>query len=357
MHLFNYIQSNKIMQNKQNPLVSVLILSYNEEESFEKCLKSIKLQNYKNIELIIVDNASNFQEKLYSIAQKKFDKIIFIKNKYNEGFGKALNKGISKSKGKYILFLNNDTQLLEDTIQNLVKHLENNPSTTIAYPIELTTKESRKKNKKFCEGVVFELNGFRFFSRTKDSNYFEPNCACFITRKNNLLFDEDYYLFGEEMQIGFKQLIKGKNNHLVKNTHFIHASKKSVKKLSQFNIAKNVEKNSLTNFFVNWEIKTMLILIPILIFDLFYSYIYLLLTLKLGYLIGKIVGTIDFILFLPKTIEKRTQIQSMRLTSDKKILEIFTNSDYTLSNKKNNLIRDKIFLIYKKIIRVIINLV
>ena len=109
------------------------------------------------------------------------------------------------------------------------------------------------------------------------------------------------------MQIGFKQLIKGKNNHLVKNTHFIHASKKSVKKLSQFNIAKNVEKNSLTNFFVNWEIKTMLILIPILIFDLFYSYIYLLLTLKLGYLIGKIVGTIDFILFLPKTIEKRTQ--------------------------------------------------
>ena len=42
--------------------------------------------------------------KNYTQLHKKFDKIIFIKNKYNEGFGKALNKGISKSKGKYILF-------------------------------------------------------------------------------------------------------------------------------------------------------------------------------------------------------------------------------------------------------------
>jgi GT2 family glycosyltransferase len=345
------------MQNQYGPLVSIIILSYNEKESFEKCLQSIKLQNYKNIELIIVDNASNFQEKLYSIAQKKFDKIIFIKNKYNEGFGKALNKGISKSKGKYILFLNNDVELFEDTVQNLVKHLENNPSTTIAYPIELTTKESRKKNKNFYEGIVFELNGFRFYSRTKDSNYFEPNCACFISRKNNLLFDEDYYLFGEENQIGFKQLIRGRSNHLVKNAFFIHASKKSVEKLSQFNISRNVEKYSLINFFVNWEIKTLLILTPILIFDLVYSYLYLLLTLKLSYLLGKFIGTIDFILFLPKIIEKRTKIQSIRLISDKKILEIFTNSEYILSNKKNNSVRDKIFLIYKKIIRRIINLV
>ena len=67
----------------------------------------------------------------------------------------------------------------------------------------------------------------------------------------------------------------------------------------------------------------MLILIPILIFDLFYSYIYLLLTLKLGYLIGKIVGTIDFILFLPKQLRKRTQIQSMRLTPDKKFRDFY----------------------------------
>ena len=39
------------------------------------------------------------------------------------------------------------------------------------------------------------------FSRTKDSNYFEPNCACFITRKNNLLFDEDYYLLEKKCKL------------------------------------------------------------------------------------------------------------------------------------------------------------
>jgi GT2 family glycosyltransferase len=325
-------------------LVSIIIPNYNEKYTLFNCINSINKQNYKNIEIIVVDNAST--DGSSDFIKEKFPKIKLIQNDSNYGFGKALNKGKSFSKGAYILFLNNDTELFKNTILKLKTFLKKHPKTGITYPSEVNKDKSKTTVDK--TGIVFELNGFQFRSNSENNDYFEPNGSCFMLKKNDKkLFDEDYFLFGEEYYLGFSQNSKKKKVHLIKDAYFNHLKKKSVSKLNSFEIAKNVEKNSLTNFFISWSKKTLILLAPLIIFDLIYSYVYLLLSLKWSYLLGKLAGTADFIFSIKKLYSKRNHIQQEKTINDSEILKIFTKS--RTSNKFLKLtFREKIFMGYKK---------
>lgn len=105
------------------PLVSVIIVTYNSEEYIIKCIKSLKNQNYKNIEILLVDN--NSKDKTLDKI-KKFYSVKIILNKRNEGFASACNKAILKSRGDYILIINPDVFVRKDTLGKLVNHLNKN---------------------------------------------------------------------------------------------------------------------------------------------------------------------------------------------------------------------------------------
>ena len=87
-----------ILSNK--PLISIIIRTKNEERWIESCVQNIKNQNYKNVEIIIVDN--NSADKTLDKIKKYKLKVIKIKNFLP---GKAINYGIKKSKGKIIVCL------------------------------------------------------------------------------------------------------------------------------------------------------------------------------------------------------------------------------------------------------------
>lgn len=80
-----------------NPLISIIITTKNSSRTLEKCLESIKMQNYKNIELVVVDNNSTDNTK--EIARKFTDKV------YNQGPERSVqrNFGAKKSLGEYLL--------------------------------------------------------------------------------------------------------------------------------------------------------------------------------------------------------------------------------------------------------------
>ena len=84
---------------KEGPLVSVIVPTKNSERTIERCLKSIKEQSYKNIELIVVDNYS--EDKTFEIANKYADKII------KKGPERSLqrNYGAKISSVKYCYFI------------------------------------------------------------------------------------------------------------------------------------------------------------------------------------------------------------------------------------------------------------
>jgi hypothetical protein len=86
--------------------VSIVSCSYKTKEMTLNFISELKKLEYKNIEIIIVDDGSN-DETAESI-KKKFKEVIIIKNEKNLGFSKANNVGIKKTSGKYIILINND---------------------------------------------------------------------------------------------------------------------------------------------------------------------------------------------------------------------------------------------------------
>jgi len=98
--------------------VSIIIVNYNSTELLNNCLDSVeKFTTGINFEIIVVDNNSmtgDIDELL-----KFHDRITLIKNDVNRGFGAANNQGVEVANGKYILLLNNDTILFENSIKKV----------------------------------------------------------------------------------------------------------------------------------------------------------------------------------------------------------------------------------------------
>lgn len=104
------------------PLVSVVITTKNEEKNIGNCLESIRLQSYKNIEVIVVDN--NSKDNTKKIAKKYTNKVFNLKkNKVRNFRGAQLNFGVSKAKGGIIFFPDADMSFSKDLIKEAVKKM------------------------------------------------------------------------------------------------------------------------------------------------------------------------------------------------------------------------------------------
>jgi len=104
----------------QKPLVSVIVPTYNSWKTIWECLRSIKEQTYKNIEIIVVDN--NSKDNTKEIAKKYTDKVF---NKWPERTAQK-NYWIEKAKWKYIFFVDSDMVLTEKVVEKLVKKIQEN---------------------------------------------------------------------------------------------------------------------------------------------------------------------------------------------------------------------------------------
>lgn len=104
--------------------LSVVIVVFNEYKIIQKCIASVYANKYSNIEIILVHNYSGISGIKEVLL--RFPKVIYIENKNNLGFGGAVNVGIKKSSGGYILVLTPDTFILPNTITKTIECIEQN---------------------------------------------------------------------------------------------------------------------------------------------------------------------------------------------------------------------------------------
>lgn len=113
------------LSNKEEPKVSIVVVTYNNLELTKDCLASMeKFNNYLNCEIIVVDNLSqqdNTREFLVEY-EKKHDNVKVILNEINGGFSYGNNIGIKEATGDYIILLNNDTFVTQNWIEHLIAH-------------------------------------------------------------------------------------------------------------------------------------------------------------------------------------------------------------------------------------------
>lgn len=117
----------------KTPLFSIITVCYNEEENIEKTAKSVVGQKFKDFEWIVIDGKS--KDKTVSILKKYKKRMDYFVSEKDSGIYNAMNKGIKKAKGKYLLFLNGgDCFANSDVLSRVTKLLKkDNFSSEIYY--------------------------------------------------------------------------------------------------------------------------------------------------------------------------------------------------------------------------------
>lgn len=133
MRVFGY-QNNPARKIDKKDCISYIIPTWNQKDLLIECISSIYNDNISCPgEIIIIDNASTDGSIEY--ISKEFREVILIQNTANIGFAKAVNQGISISKGKFIFLLNNDIRLLEGTTEKLISFLGQYPDAGAVAPL------------------------------------------------------------------------------------------------------------------------------------------------------------------------------------------------------------------------------
>ncbi len=127
------------------PIVSVIVPVYNVELYLERCINSIKLQTFSNIEVILVDDGSNDSSPIICDAAKDDERFVVI-HKKNGGLSSARNAGLDVAKGKYVCFIDSDDYIEFDMIEKLLNKLvQENAQISTCNVFKHTDEETRSQ--------------------------------------------------------------------------------------------------------------------------------------------------------------------------------------------------------------------
>ncbi|MDY0160820.1 MAG: glycosyltransferase family 2 protein, partial [Bacteroidales bacterium] len=106
--------------------LSIIIVNYNVKHFLEQCLHSVYASVIsEDYEVFVVDN--NSVDGSCAMVKHKFPKVKLIENKENVGFAKANNQAIRIASGKYMLLLNPDTLVEENSFDKIVSFMDSHP--------------------------------------------------------------------------------------------------------------------------------------------------------------------------------------------------------------------------------------
>ena len=145
---------------------SIIISAYNIETYIERAIKSVLEQTFENYELIIVNDCSK-DKTLEKIQNFKDERIIIINNEKNVGLGAVRNIGIAKAQGEYIVHLDGDDALYENTTREKIDKLIDNDTPDIIYlgfkdvggfnKVHLSTAENSTKEARLTCDINFSV--------------------------------------------------------------------------------------------------------------------------------------------------------------------------------------------------------
>lgn len=194
------------MKNKSNPKVSVVILNYNGLSFLRGCLKTVRSQMYKNIEIIVVDNNSTDGSQRYVRRQSD---VVLIENPENYGYARANNIGVKKATGEFVLILNNDTELSPNTIEELVNCYEEK---SILSPLQLNLKNKHKREV-LCLGMGVDIFGYPYDIKLNPNKIFYADGAAIFMKKKDFVkiggFDEKLFIFYEDIDLCWRAQLFG----------------------------------------------------------------------------------------------------------------------------------------------------
>ncbi|GHT34070.1 hypothetical protein AGMMS49574_20900 [Bacteroidia bacterium] len=217
--------------------ISIVIVNYNVKYFLEQCLLSVqKAVNGMDAEVFVVDNHS--EDGSVEYLSPKFPNVIFIANDKNPGFAVANNQAIKQCKGEYVLLLNPDTIIGEESIRTLCFFMDEHPEAggvgvKMIDGHGVFLPESKRSFPSpwvsFCK--LFGLGKFspksKLFARYS-LPYLSPNkqhkvdvlAGAFMLLRHEALdktglLDESFFMYGEDIDLSYRLVLEGYTNYYI----------------------------------------------------------------------------------------------------------------------------------------------
>jgi len=232
--------------------LTVVIVNYNVRHFLEQALYAVR-KAMKNIhgDVWVVDN--NSADDSVRMVREKFPEVKLIANKYNPGFAKANNQAIRQSNSQYVLLLNPDTLVEEDTFEKCIAFMDQDPSVG-ALGVKLLDGSGRflPESKRgfpspwvaFCKttGLSALFPGSKWLNyyylghlKRDETNPVDVLAGCFMFLRRDALnaaglLDETFFMYGEDIDLSYRITQAGYRNVYFPETQIIHYKGESTKK-------------------------------------------------------------------------------------------------------------------------------
>jgi len=318
------------MSAASSPKVSIIIPHHNNYSILDECINSLKNIHYKDIEIIIVDNASK-DESIKDI-QLKYKELIIKNSCSNLGYAGGCNLGASVANGEYLFFLNNDTILKPDCLNYLVDTFKDHLNVVCVQP------KIKNYNQRdffdyagasggyidlfvypFCRGRVFNSTEKDVGQYNDSVNVFWTSGTGFLTKKELFFqlggFDEKLFSHMEEIDYCWKGYLAGYECYINPKAILYHHGGKTLNYQSAFKTYLN-HRNSMILLLTNYKLSLSLLLFPFRIILEIISSISELFKLRIFHFFAHYQSMLC-LLNINYLIKRRRFINSIRVVSDK----------------------------------------
>ena len=231
--------------------LSVIIVNYKVKHYLEQCLRSVaEASRGIAVEVIVVDNASGDGSVEY--LRERFPDVTIIASEENLGFARANNLAIRNSHGQYVLLLNPDTIVAEETFRDFISFMDSTPDAGGCGAYMLHTDGSFAPESRrglptpfvaFCKmsGLASLLPKSRTFGRyymrylnENEVNRIEIMSGAFMFLRRDALdkaglLDEDFFMYGEDIDLSYRILKAGYNNYFLPSRILHYKGESTVK--------------------------------------------------------------------------------------------------------------------------------
>jgi GT2 family glycosyltransferase len=192
------------------PLLSILIVNYHGLPHLEECLGGIFAQDFRDFEVVMVDNAS--ADGSVEFVRERFPLVKVVQSGANLGFAGGNNHGLPHCRGRFVFFLNNDTALEAGALEALALAISGNPAVKVFAPFLVNYRERHLADSAgdcvYNSGSVFSFSHYPVSMFTQRRFVCSPCGGAAVYAREVLdrigAFDEDFFLNFEDLDLGYR---------------------------------------------------------------------------------------------------------------------------------------------------------
>lgn len=299
-------------------LVSAIVINYNGKRFLKGVFSSLRKQNYRNLEVIFMENGST--DGSYEYVRRNFPEAKIIRAEKNLGYSEGNNVAVRHAKGRYVILLNNDLKVHKDWLVKSMDFMMKSQAAIVGSRIQ---NQGGFYHRSMSTGSLMSLFGEPVDLKSKDPTitFFASGCSMLFDKKViGEPFPKEYFAYSEDAYAGWKARLLGYDVRIAPESRVDHYGghvREQLPKLMEF----HGEKNRVANLLIFFELKSLLKLFPLLAAHMLFV---LLVSIPKARLPTRLHSYLWLLKNMPWILGERKKIQKARTVPDSEILKFFT---------------------------------